>query len=178
MAASGDEGAEACYGSPQGTTNSTLAVSDPASQPDVTGVGGTSLTLGSSNQRTAETVWNDGTSGGASGGGVSTFWQMPTWQSDAPSSLDVVENGTSSGCSSGAASYTLCRQVPDVSADADEDTGYVVYYCGTCSSSSSGTGVGGWQAIGGTSGRHLFGPRWSQKPMPVAAAQAPVTWGS
>ena len=156
LAATGDEGSEACYNSPQGTTDSNLAVSDPAAQPDVTAVGGTSLTLNSSNQRTGEVVWNDGVSGGAGGGGVSSFWQMPTWQSGAPASLNVVESGYSSGCSSGAASYTLCRQVPDVSADADEYTGYVVYYCGTC----SGSGPNGWQAIGGTS---AAAPLWAAR---------------
>ena len=31
----------------------------------------------------AETVWNDGTSGGATGGGVSDTFAQPSWQSSA-----------------------------------------------------------------------------------------------
>ena len=153
VAAAGDEGSEACY-NPQGTLDSSLAVSDPAAQLDVTGVGGTSLSLNSSDQRSSEVVWNDGVSGGSGGGGVSSFWQMPSWQSGAPSSLNVIQS-ESSGCSSGAGSYSRCRQVPDVSADADEYTGYVVYYCGTCMSVTS---PNGWQAIGGTS---AAAPLWA-----------------
>ena len=61
FAASGDDGSTGCRGS------SALAVSDPASQPYVTGVGGTSLTsLSPSDQAT----WNDSSrTKGASGGG-------------------------------------------------------------------------------------------------------------
>jgi subtilase family serine protease len=129
VAAAGDSGSEDCG------TNS-LAVDDPASQPYVTGVGGTTLsTLG---PPPSQTVWNESANGsGAGGGGISTLWTMPSYQSGAPSSLNVINSGSSKtpcGASSG-----YCREVPDVSADADPYSGYVVYYDGS------------WTGIGGTS---------------------------
>ena len=40
---------------------------------------------------TSETVWNDGAQGGASGGGVSSFFALPAWQEGAIlSSLDAI----------------------------------------------------------------------------------------
>ena len=132
FAAAGDSGSEDCAGS------NSLAVDDPASQPYVTGVGGTSLSaLG---PPTTQTVWNDQCSGGAcgGGGGISTLWPMPSYQSGAPSSLNVI-NADSSGSPCAASSGDYCREVPDVSADADPYTGYLIYY------------KGAWSGIGGTS---------------------------
>jgi kumamolisin len=63
---------------------------------------------------------------------------MPYYQSDAPSSLNVISSD-SSGTKCGAPSGIYCREVPDVSADADPYTGYVFYY------------EGAWTSIGGTS---------------------------
>src|SRR5581483_11910365 len=127
-------------------------VDDPASQPFVTGVGGTRVNaLG---PRPSETVWNDGVATGASGGGISTFWKMPDYQTEAPSSLHVI-NGGSSGSPCGASSGD-CREVPDVSADASPSTGYVIYWNG---SGSAGLGAPqGWQVVGGTSGA---APAWA-----------------
>jgi subtilase family serine protease len=66
FSASGDDGAQDCF-----PENPTPQVDDPASQPFVTGVGGTQLNaLG---PPPAETVWNDGVRTGASGGGISTL---------------------------------------------------------------------------------------------------------
>ena len=124
----------------------TAAVDDPASQPYVTGVGGTSLA--SIGPRPSESVWNDGVTVGAGGGGVSSFWTMPTYQSAAPSSLRVINSG-SSGSACGASSGD-CREVPDVSADADPATGYTIYWNG--GGSSDPTQQEGWQVVGGTSG--------------------------
>src|ERR1019366_7755629 len=101
--AAGDSGSEACAG----TTD--LAVGDAASQPFVTGVGGTTLTTLS--PPIGESVWNDGT-GGAGGGGISLFWAIPSYQTR----LGV--NSLSSGSLCGAPSGSFCREVPDVSADA------------------------------------------------------------
>jgi kumamolisin len=74
----------------------------PASAPHVIGCGGTSKTP------TTETVWNNdpgNTDGEGTGGGFSTLFQpLPDWQVGAP-------NGPG-------------RMVPDVSADADPNTGY------------------------------------------------------
>ena len=72
FAASGDSGSN------QGT-GGTLGVDYPASDPNVTGVGGTILTLNQDGTTTAsETGWNDST--GISGGGLSGFFSRPSWQ--------------------------------------------------------------------------------------------------
>ncbi|HET6867800.1 MAG TPA: putative Ig domain-containing protein, partial [Solirubrobacteraceae bacterium] len=147
FSASGDDGAQDCF-----PENPTAQVDDPASQPFVTGVGGTQVNaLG---PRPAETVWNDGVRVGASGGGISTFWKMPSYQVEAPASLHVV-NGGSSGSPCGSTSGD-CREVPDVSADAAPNTGYVIYWNG-----AGAAGFGepqGWQVVGGTSGA---APAWA-----------------
>jgi len=152
LAAAGDTGSEDCTDS-AGTPIPSLAVDDPGSQPLVTSVGGT--TLSALGPPPAESVWNaggnpsallPGTSSGATGGGVSQMWKMPAYQSNAAAALNVSQ-ANSSGSPCGASSG-LCRQVPDVSADADPATGYVIYYNG------SGSQVGspsGWQVEGGTS---------------------------
>ncbi len=129
LAASGDSGSEDCGGS-----NHALEVDDPASQPYVTGVGGTSLTnIGDApGTPPTETVWNN--SIGAAGGGVSTSWSQPSWQT-------VTGSTVAGGCTTvpGSGTSTTCRQVPDVAASADPDAGYVIRYNGT------------WIVIGGTS---------------------------
>ena len=136
FAAAGDDGSTDCQ-------TSSLAVDDPGSQPYVTSVGGTSLT---SISGPAQTVWNDSSeAGGAGGGGISSFQAMPSYQSSAPASLNVI-NSNSSGSPCGAASRSYCREVPDVSASADENHGYLVYF------------DGGWTPIGGTS---AAAPLWA-----------------
>jgi subtilase family serine protease len=151
VAAAGDSGAQDCD-LPGAVPRTHTAVDDPASQPYVTGVGGTSLTaLG---PPPTETVWNNpGTaaggavSAGAGGGGVSSLWPMPSAQKRAAGALGVIKpnsTGRTCGRSSG-----NCREVPDVAADADPNTGYEIYWNG------SGSAIGqpaGWQGIGGTSG--------------------------
>ena len=84
VAAGGDNGAQDCNTSGQ-LPQTQPAVDDPASQPLVTGVGGT--TLSALGPRPAESVWNQaGTVAtaalqpGAGGGGVSGFWAMPASQ--------------------------------------------------------------------------------------------------
>ena len=127
FAAAGDSGAYDAYSN--GITT-TLTVDDPASQPYVTGVGGTSLTIDSTQNYLSETVWNNGSaSAGAGGGGVSVVWSIPTYQQGIP----------------GIFSSTF-RNVPDVSLDADPNTGYSVYYNGS------------WYAMGGTS---CAAPLWA-----------------
>ncbi len=151
LAAAGDAGSEDCYIPGARHANRSLAVDDPASQPFVTGVGGTSLTaLG---PPPSETVWDGSASSGeecsdgpcGGGGGISSFWTMPFYQSRAESSLNVISAHSSAGpCSAGSGSF--CREVPDVSADADPNTGYLVYYDGA------------WTGIGGTS---AAAPTWA-----------------
>jgi subtilase family serine protease len=149
-AAAGDDGSTDCYDG--GKKDRTLAVDDPGSQPYVTGVGGTSLP--SATEVSKQSVWNDstpqGAGGGAGGGGVSALWPMPTYQSGAATSLDVI-GADSSKTSCGSTSY--CREDPDVSADADPKTGYDVYWSGAAAGY-----VDGWQPIGGTS---AAAPLWA-----------------
>jgi hypothetical protein len=140
VAAAGDSGSEDCY---QAGVDSDpeLAVDDPASQPYVTGVGGTSLQ--SISPRT-ETVWNSPESGGAGGGGISQAWPLPSYQEN---SIDSQSSGASCGAGTG-----YCRQVPDVSGSADASRGYY-FYCqaGDCAGA-------GWSPVGGTS---LASPLWA-----------------
>jgi subtilase family serine protease len=147
LSAAGDSGSEDCF-----PPTATVAVDDPASQPFITGVGGTRLgTLG---PRPSEAVWNDGATVGAGGGGVSSFWKMPSYQSQEPGSLRVI-NSNSSG-STCAASSGYCREVPDVSADASPSAGYVIYWNGANTAGSDQ--MRGWQVVGGTSGA---APTWA-----------------
>ncbi len=109
--ASGDNGS-----SDGATTNKSRNVDFPASSPNALGCGGTSLQIGG-----AETAWNDGTDGGASGGGYSAHFPVPSWQAGAVTNK--------------------MRGVPDVAGDADPDTGYQVSVDGTA------TVVGGTSAV-------------------------------
>ncbi len=99
-AASGDNG------SSDGVNDGGNHVDFPASSPHILACGGTSL-QSASGAITSETVWSDGAQGGASGGGFSTQFSLPSWQSSA--------NISGSG-----------RGVPDVAGDADPETGYSV----------------------------------------------------
>lgn len=148
VAAAGDSGSEDCDDG-SASPDTELAVDDPSSQPFVTGVGGT--TLQALGPRPAETVWNSGGNvagsllqPGAGGGGISSLWPMPRDQLDAAPSLGVLSAGHTGAQCQAIGAY--CREVPDVAADADPTTGYVIYW--------SGGSIGqpaGWQSIGGTS---------------------------
>jgi kumamolisin len=131
LAASGDHGVKDCL---SGSHANTIGVDDPASQPYVTGVGGTSLS--NPGPPPSESVWNStwnssaGAQSGAGGGGVSVLWGLPSWQAGVvPAQSRIVCNGSS----------TSCRETPDVSADADIVTGYSIFYSGQ------------WEIFGGTS---------------------------
>ncbi len=103
-------------GSGDGVTTDQLAHVDfPASSPYALGCGGTRLAT-ESNQLT-EVVWNDGPNS-ATGGGVSDFFDLPTWQANAgvPPSVNP--------------GHRVGRGVPDVAGDADPQTGYNVYVDG------------------------------------------------
>ena len=88
-------------------------VNYPASSPHVLAVGGTTL-IGDPGTGTihSETVWNAG-SGQVTGGGVSNLFDLPDWQAqaDVPNRFGKAEKG---------------RGVPDVAANADENTGYQI----------------------------------------------------
>jgi kumamolisin len=88
----------------------------PASSPHVLGCGGTEL-VAANGAIQEEVVWNDQPQGGgASGGGVSSVFPLPSWQTNA----NVPTPPTSGGG----------RGVPDVAGDASPETGYNVFFDG------------------------------------------------
>ncbi len=126
--ASGDSG------SSDGVTDGNDHVDFPASSPFALACGGTSLRATAS-AISAEVVWNDGASGGASGGGISGFFAKPAWQA----SLNAVTT-------QGTRTALTQRGVPDVAGNADPQTGYDIRVDGTAS------------VIGGTS---AVAPLWA-----------------
>ncbi|MGH2842554.1 MAG: S53 family peptidase, partial [Solirubrobacteraceae bacterium] len=173
--ATGDTGSDACNeirSVPPPTDQNPLSVGDPASQPYVMAVGGTTIQDADPTHYN-ETVWNDGAEWGSGNGGISESWAAPSWQQalpgfPTPSSGDYTQannvetsaaakgisdqNWSPGFCANNPAigfavgSTTLpampCRTTPDVSAQADEFTGAVTIY---------GSAFGGWTTIGGTS---------------------------
>jgi kumamolisin len=106
-AAAGDNG------SSDGASDGKPHTDFPASSPHALACGGTSLHADpSSGVITSETVWNDGTGGGATGGGVSVTFPRPTWQATAGVPVSPAA--------------TPGRGVPDVAGNADPATGYQV----------------------------------------------------
>jgi len=107
--ASGDNGAFDCQS--LHPKDRRLSVDYPASSPYVIGVGGTLLSVRRDGSYGSEAGWQETLSGGGGGGGLSTFDARPAWQRGRG-----VQNGDSNGM----------RQVPDVAASADADSGYFV----------------------------------------------------
>ncbi|MFJ6212759.1 protease pro-enzyme activation domain-containing protein [Streptomyces sp. NPDC092296] len=97
--ASGDDGSRDCTRSTSGSK--VKAVDFPASDPYNTGVGGTNLSL-SGGAYGSEKAWS------SSGGGTSTVFGKPSWQT-----------GSGSG-----------RTVPDVASNADPNSGFAIYTAG------------------------------------------------
>jgi subtilase family serine protease len=183
----GDTGAFGCIRS-DGTT--IVDQADPASQPWVTSVGGTSLE--SDNPGTSphpgypapgtETVWNvdnlcsgqpaaagnDQQGGffwcantGAGGGGSSQYWGRPFYQQGPGVNNTYTTYANGSTACTLAKTGTPCREVPDISANADEYTPYAEYCTGSASTPYSvcaTIGGTGWFGIGGTS---LSTPLWA-----------------
>jgi subtilase family serine protease len=98
----------------------------PAVSSNVIGVGGTTLNLNSNGGVASETGWS------GSGGGISAYEPEPSYQQT------YGVNGTSD-----------FRGVPDVSYDADPNTGVAVY---------DSYGYSGWIQVGGTS---AGSPQWA-----------------
>ncbi len=128
LASSGD------FGSAQPTCNGSSffeAASSPASDPRVTGVGGTKLQAGfPDGDYEGETTWND--SIGSSGGGYSVTYPRPRFQRGF--------------------GRPQHRGVPDVSYNASVNGGVLVVW------SSSGQGAGAIFIVGGTS---AGSPQWA-----------------
>ncbi|MFJ9946314.1 protease pro-enzyme activation domain-containing protein [Kitasatospora sp. NPDC091207] len=102
FSASGDDGSRDCTRSTSGST--VKAVDFPASSPHQTGVGGTNLKV-SGSAYSSESAWS------TAGGGVSTVFAKPSWQ-------------TGTGVSG------TMRTVPDVSSNADPASGFAIYTAG------------------------------------------------
>ncbi len=128
-------------GSTDRETDGGVHVDFPAASPHVLACGGTSLTAQGTTV-SAEKVWNNGAGQGATGGGVSTTFARPAWQSG----VDVPTPPGGSAGGSAADSTSGGRGVPDVAGDADPATGYEVLIDGQRS------------VIGGTS---AVAPLWA-----------------
>ncbi len=124
---SGEQGLDSHFTTPSGHAGVTFVASTgddgtpagyPALSPNVVAVGGTALSIDSSGNYLGESAWSDG------GGGISQFESQPSYQV-----------GNVNGFSS------THRTVPDVSMDADPNTGVYVY----------DSYSGGWFQVGGTS---------------------------
>jgi len=110
FASSGDSGGLECTPQDWGPvpTQDDVGVQVPAALTSVTGVGGTSLSVTASGAYYGETAWSDSALSQGTGGGNSTLLAQPSWQV---------------GAGLPAPSDTVPREVPDVAADADPDTG-------------------------------------------------------
>ncbi len=126
--ASGDSG------SADGTTGTAPHCDFPASSPHALGCGGTSLRYDvTTGAISSETVWDDGTTGGSGGGGVSDVFALPAWQATVEVPVNTVTGQHGRG-------------VPDVAGCADPETGYQVRVDGQS------------EVIGGTS---AVAPLWA-----------------
>jgi kumamolisin len=129
FAASGDNGAFDCG---SGAPPSTLAVDNPADDPYMTGTGGTALNLNGNDTYSSESAWGDHSRNIGSGGGLSTVFTKPSWQ-------------TGPGVPS-----DNSRLVPDIASDADPNTGISIY--------TTINHQTGWTVVGGTS---AAAPSWA-----------------
>jgi kumamolisin len=117
-------------GSSDGATGNN--VDFPASSPHVLACGGTKLNA-SGATIVSEVVWNETANNeGATGGGVSNLFPLPSWQANSKVPASSVKTGG--------------RGVPDVTGDADPTTGYTIRVDGQTS------------VIGGTS---AVAPLWA-----------------
>jgi subtilase family serine protease len=129
--ASGDTGAYTCRREDRSDLD--LSVSWPAASAGVVAVGGTRLYLDARNAYIRETGWEGALSASGGGGGEAVGIQRPRWQS-AP--------GLSGGTT---------RELPDVSADADPATGWIMY-----DHRFAHDGRSGFTEVGGTSAATPF----------------------
>jgi kumamolisin len=116
FAASGDNGSKDCTDSAGNHT--IIGVDFPSSSPWVGASGGTTLTLNSDSTIQSETGWS------GSGGGVSTMFALPEYQTKVPTLR------SRSG-----------RNVPDFALNADVNTGYGFFYLGASLLKIGGTSL-------------------------------------
>jgi kumamolisin len=118
--ASGDNG------SSDGVSDGAAHVDFPSSSPHALACGGTQLSE-NAGTITGEVVWNQG--GGATGGGISDVFDLPTYQASAGIPASANPGGR------------IGRGVPDIAGNADPATGYQIVVNG-----QTGT-VGGTSAV-------------------------------
>jgi kumamolisin len=123
--ASGDSGAYDCQRSD--LADHRLTVDSPAASAYAVAVGGTRLNLSPSGVYESESGWDDPLSNAGGGGGYTTADARPAWQSGPGVDTSIDKRG-----------------VPDVSADADQSTGWSTY------------DDGNWGQAGGTSAATPF----------------------
>jgi kumamolisin len=104
-------------GSNDGVSDGAAHVDFPASSPNVLACGGTRLES-SNGKATREVVWNQGAGNGATGGGVSEKFPLPSYQTAAGVPVSVNP------------SHFKGRGVPDIAGDADPATGYQIHVDG------------------------------------------------
>jgi subtilase family serine protease len=105
-------------------------VESPSDDPFATAVGGTTIGLSKTSQRLFETGWSDDfyninghswspfLQDSAAGGGPSLVWQQPSYQKGVvPASMSAAPGGNRGA---------PVRSVPDISADADPNTGMLI----------------------------------------------------
>jgi kumamolisin len=117
-ASTGDDG-DVTYGC------NTKSVNVPSAAPHVTAVGGTTLKVTAQGAFSSEKAWTSRfpTLLGATGGGVSTVFALPSWQSGVKG---VIASG---------------RNLPDTSFDANPNTGESFYYNGKFGGPIGGTSL-------------------------------------
>lgn len=123
----------------------------PAYMPDVLAIGGTTLTLDAAGKPASESVWNPGGMITGTGGGVGYVEPRPAYQAKVNP-------------------YKF-RSIPDVSFDADPQTGFAIY------DSIGLYGQAGWFQVGGTS---AGAPAWAAilavaDQLRAAAGKTPLT---
>jgi hypothetical protein len=132
---SGEASYNSYFTTPTGHTGVTFIASSgdsgvtcwPSVASNVLAVGGTTLTVTSSGTYSSETAWS------GSGGGVSKYVSLPSYQK----MIGISASG---------------RVTPDVAYDANPTSGFLVY------NTVSGSGSTGWVTIGGTS---AGAPQWA-----------------
>jgi len=114
--ASGDRGGLECNGGGEGATpprQSDIGLDAVASLPEMTDVGGTTLSTDATGRWLAEEAWGDFALSQGTSGGVSTLFPRPAWQNGVSTSRDSAH-----------------RLTPDVAAVADPFTGVKITFQG------------------------------------------------
>ncbi|HXZ04245.1 MAG TPA: hypothetical protein VEH81_05390 [Ktedonobacteraceae bacterium] len=112
-----------------------------------------------------EGAWN---TQGATGGGISHFWTMPTWQQG--TGITNYESGTPCNAPGG----SFCRVVPDIALNEGVSGGYPVY-CSVVVAHCSSTG--NWYTVGGTSAAAPMWAAWMDMVNEMSSKQGGLNLG-